>query len=103
MPAVHITASTNKKRLYFQCQIHASVSSSTHAVTHLLCVSRTSYTVNYLCIFNFQCMRLAGKLMWHAKLFLCIFTGEWIAGATCMYIANYLAQNYGKNQQVVYD
>jgi len=36
MPAVHITASTNKKRLYFQCQIHASVSSSTHAVTHLL-------------------------------------------------------------------
>lgn len=100
MPAIHITANTNKKRLYFQCQIHASVSSSTHAVTHLLYVSRTSYTVNCLCILiNFQWQSEANV----ACKTLCIFTGEWIAGATCMYIANYLAQNYGKNQQVVYD
>ena len=29
-----------------------------------------------------------------------IHAGEWISGATCMYIASYLADNYGKNEQV---
>jgi len=28
------------------------------------------------------------------------YLGEWISGAVCMYIANYLCENYGKDQQV---
>ena len=26
--------------------------------------------------------------------------GEWISGAVCMYVANYLCENYGKDMQV---
>ena len=28
------------------------------------------------------------------------YAGEWISGATCNYIANYLAENYDKNEEV---
>ncbi len=28
------------------------------------------------------------------------FLGEWISGATCMFIANYLAENYGNDDRV---
>ncbi len=30
-------------------------------------------------------------------------TGEWIAGATCMYIASHLVNNYGTSAEVSYD
>ena len=32
-----------------------------------------------------------------------LFAGEWISGATCMYIAEYLAEQYGKEDRVCHN
>ena len=76
MPAVHFTGPTSvdKLTIYFQCQIHASE-------------------------FN-MCTILYTMYIEHLKLCVMLVLGEWISGAVCMYIANYLCENYGKNDQV---
>ena len=73
MPAVHITGTSENEKLtvYFQCQIHASE-----------CI---------VCAYNTHtCL--------HNKF--CVFLGEWISGAVCMFIANYLCENYEKDADV---
>ena len=76
MPAVHITASTaDALKIYFQCQIHASKSPCCVHMESCFCRDR-----------------LATMYLFHA--------GEWISGATCNYIANFLAENYDKNEEV---
>ena len=54
------------------------------------------YIDNYIGDFHNYCYPINGII----AMDLCISSGEWISGAVCMYVANYLMENFGKDIQV---
>ena len=58
--------------------------------------SAKSMQVSHLAVFIDSCS-CVGLFSHYIYLF---HAGEWISGATCNYIANFLAENYGKNEEV---
>ena len=84
MPAVHITASsTNVLKIYFHACSAKSMQVSLAVFIQSCFLGWTVYlyrpSSHYIYLFH---------------------AGEWISGTTCNYIANFLAENYGKNEEV---
>ncbi len=87
LPAVHIGTTGATMQIYFQCQIHAS------KCVQIILIPRI------LAFHDLTIMYPAEKGT-NLLLSLFIFIGEWISGATCMYIADHLVKNNGKSDQV---
>ncbi len=91
LPSVHI-GTTGGLQIYFQCQIHASKCIQIILSSVIL---RPRYHK-----FKLMCAPTVYKvyIMFSISSTGPSFLGEWISGATCMYIANYLAES--KDEEV---